>query len=457
MHHQYLTIWDIVLTPIYLLVLILIARRQRNKRYPVGSPLRKYFLPGLYVKFFGVIFIALIYQFYYGSGDTFAYFEHIQVINSSLFDSVNTWFKLLLGKSSDDDPQLYKYISQLRFYSDHSAYIVSVIGAVVGLFGFTTYIPIALIFAYLSYTGIWAMYRTFANIYPHLIKPLAVAFLFIPSTFIWGSAIFKDTICMFGLGWMVYASFRIFINRDFSLKNLLLLSLSFYLIAIVKLYILLSFMPALSLWILLRYSHKIRSAAMRLLARLLFVGITVLGFVFFANSFAKEMDRYSLDKIVQTASGTRNWIAYATDEEGSGYTLGEFDNTITGMLSKFPQAVVVTLYRPFLWEARKVIVMLSSLEALAFLFFTLKVIFTRRKNLFKIGKDPNLIFCLIFSIIFAFSVGITSYNFGALSRYKIPCLPFFAASLVILLYKNVKPEKELSPKKPGYSKKLELA
>jgi hypothetical protein len=51
-----------------------------------------------------------------------------------------------------------------------------------------------------------------------------------------------------------------------------------------------------------------------------------------------------------------------------------------------------------------------------------------------IVKDPNLTFCLVFSIIFAFAVGISSYNFGALSRYKIPCLPFYAAALVILLY-----------------------
>jgi hypothetical protein len=50
-----------------------------------------------------------------------------------------------------------------------------------------------------------------------------------------------------------------------------------------------------------------------------------------------------------------------------------------------------------------------------------------------VSKDPNIIFCLIFSLIFAFAVGISSYNFGALSRYKIPCLPFYAAFLFILL------------------------
>ena len=92
---QYLTIWDLVLTPIYLFILIAIAKSQRDKRYPIGHPLRKYYLPGLYVKFGGAIFIALVYQFYYGGGDTFNFFRHSQVINFALNDSISNWIDLL--------------------------------------------------------------------------------------------------------------------------------------------------------------------------------------------------------------------------------------------------------------------------------------------------------------------------------------------------------------------------
>jgi ABC-type Fe3+ transport system permease subunit len=106
------------------------------------------------------------------------------------------------------------------------------------------------------------------------------------------------------------------------------------------------------------------------------------------------------------------------------------------MLTKFPAGVVVTLFRPFPWEVKKVIVALSALEAIIFLAGTLIVFF---RNGFwgffrKIFSDPNLTFFLSFSLIFAFAVGVSSYNFGALSRYKIPCLPFYAALLIILYY-----------------------
>jgi len=455
---QSLTIWDLVLTPIYLAILILIAKSYRDRKYPHGHPLRPYYLPGLYAKFGGAIFIALVYQFYYGGGgDSFNYHNHSVIINSSLDDSFGTWFDLILRRPVDTNPKLYAYASQMEWYIDPASYPIASLGAVFGLLNGTTYIPIALLFAFFSYTGIWAMYITFAKLYPKMQKPLAFAFLFIPSTIVWGSGMYKDTVCMFGLGWMIYTSFRIFLHRDFSVGNLLLMAISFYLIAVIKIYILLSFLPALSLWILLNYSHRIHSSGVRFLVRTVFVGVAVAGFFYISQVFAKELNKYSLEKIAQTSTVTRDWIAYASGDEGSAYDLGDFEPTVAGMLSKFPAAVVVTLFRPFLWEVNKVIVGLSAIEAALFLGLTLYIIFKGGPLRFvrKVVSDPNLTFFFVFSVIFAFAVGISSYNFGALSRYKIPCLPFYGALLMIMFYsvrdKNTSQAAALRKAPPVYS------
>jgi hypothetical protein len=431
---NFLTVWDLVLTPIYLSLIIFLAGRHRDKKYPVGHPLRPYYLPGLYAKLGGAIFIGLVYQYYYQGGDTSNYFRHALVINSALKDSFGTWLDLVLQVSPDKNPRLFEYTSQMEWYGAASTYTVAVIAALFGLLNGTSYMPIALLFAWLSYTGIWAMYRTFARIYPGQEKQLAIAFLFIPSVVVWGSSIFKDTICMFGLGWMIYCTFRVFVNGDFSIKNIFLLVLGFYLVAVIKLYILLAFLPALSLWLLMSYSSRIRSVAARWVLNFLFIGVVIAGFLYFTEQFAKELNKYSLDKIAQTANTTRGWISYSSGDEGSAYDLGDFSPTIGGMLSKFPAAVVVSLYRPFLWESKKILILLSAIESLVLLFFTLKAIIKLKGRIFStIGKDPNLTFCLVFALVFAFAVGISSYNFGALSRYKIPCLPFYAAFLVIIL------------------------
>jgi len=106
------------------------------------------------------------------------------------------------------------------------------------------------------------------------------------------------------------------------------------------------------------------------------------------------------------------------------------------MLTKFPLAVNVTLFRPYIWESGKVLVFFNALESLALLLLTLKVLSVvgLKQSLSTIRSNPTIQFALLFSIVFAFAVGISSFNFGALSRYKIPCIPFYALSMVLIYY-----------------------
>ena len=441
----YISIFDFVLLPFYVALIYIIAYRMRNKKYPGKHPWRKYFIPALSVKIFGAIFIGLVFAYYYGVGDTFYYFSHAQGINKVLSESVSKWFSVLLHIPAYNDPEYANILPGLFWYNDPASYTVVVITCIISAFTFTTYFPTTVIFAFISFTGLWALFRTFASLYPRLTRPIAIAVLFIPSVFVWGSGIFKDTVCIFGLGWLTYSTFRMLIHKDFSIRNLLLAAVSFILIAKVKLYILLAFMPALLMWILFTYSQRIKNKSAKLLVKFIFVGVVGAGFLFFMQRFGNEMGKFSLEKVVQTSEATRGYIYYVSGDEGSAYNLGNFDPSIGGMITKFPLAVNVTLFRPYPWEAKKIIVLLSSFEALLFLFLTLKILF--KVGIVRIwqtiGGDPAIQFCLIFSVIFAFAVGISTYNFGALSRYKIPCLPFYALSLLLIYYKNAKPGRYL--------------
>ena len=439
---QFITSLDFALLPVVLGIVYAFAYNFRNRWYPRNHPWRRYFIAGLTVKVFGSIFIGLIYAYYYKGGDTFNYFNQSQIINSAFDESPGKWLNLLFRIPSATNEAYYNYISRMDFYNDSASYSVSAITAFVSSLTLNTYLPAAVLFAFISFSGIWALFRTFATLYPSLTRQIAIATLFIPSTFVWGSGIFKDTICMFGLGWLTYGTFQMLAKRNFKAGNAILTVLSFYLIAKVKPYILLGFIPALGIWILFNYSQRIKSPGAKFLVKLLFVAIIIGGFLFFMQRLGTEtLGKYSLDKLVQTSSINRGYIYYVSGEEGSAYSLGDFDATIPGMLSKFPLAVNVTFFRPYLWEAKKVIVLLSAIEALIFLFITLKILFS--VGIIRIWRtvnsDPTIQFCLIFSIIFAFAVGISSYNFGALSRYKIPCLPFYALALILIYYKNNKP------------------
>ena len=442
-----ISILDFVLLPFFLAIVYGIAYKIRNTKYSYKHPWRKYFIPALTVKIFGAVFIGLIYAYYYKGGDTFNYFNQSQIINSSFDESIVKWVNLLFHVPSRFDNNYYSYTSQMSWYSDPASYAFCSITAFLGVFTYNTYLPTSVLFAFLSFTGVWALFRTFASLYPHFTKSIAVVILFIPSVFVWGSGIFKDTVCIFALGWLTYGTFRFQIQRDFSFRNILLSVLSFFLITKIKLYILLGFVPALLIWVLFSYAQKIRNAASRFLVKVIVSLILGGAFLFFMQRFGDELGKYSLEKVVATSNVTRGWIAYASsrEENASSYNLGDFSPTLGGLLSQFPLAVNVTLFRPYLWEAKKIIVVLSALEALIFFFLTLKILFTigPAKIWRTILNEASVQFCLIFSIIFAFAVGISSYNFGALSRYKIPCLPFYAMALVLIYYKNTPPRKKL--------------
>jgi hypothetical protein len=436
---QFITLFDYVLLPFYLAIIYGIAYKRRNRLYPAKHPWHKYYIPALSLKIGGAIFIGLVYQYYYGGGDTAEYFRHARVINSSFDESFEKWINLLLRIPSQNNGEYYNYISQMQWYSDDASYFVASITAFLNMFTFNSYLPTTVLFAFISFSGVWALFRTFASLYPQLTKPIAIATLFIPSMFVWGSGIFKDTICVFGLGWLTYGVFRIMVQRDFRFSNLFITLLSFLLLAKVKLYILLAFLPALLMWVFFNYTQKIKNTGQRWLAKVLLMAIVAAGFLFFMQRFANELGKYSLENIAHSSYETRWWLSYVSNiEQGSMYDLGEFSPTIGGMLSKFPLAVNVTLFRPYLWEVKKAIVALSGFEALLFLFLTLKILFVigPMKVWKTISTEPTIQFCFVFAIIFAFAVGISSYNFGALSRYKIPCMPFYALGLIMLYYKN---------------------
>lgn len=444
-----ITILDFALLPYFLGVFYVIAVRRRNKHYPEGHPWRKYYIPGLTVKFAGSIFLGLIYAYYYGYADSFEFYHHSLVINSALNESVFKWLNLVLHIPDAYDPSYYRYTSQMPWYIiDNSSYIVSAVCAVFGLLTFNTFLPTSLIFAFVSYSGVWALFRTFQALYPQFTKQVAACVLFIPSVVLWGSGILKDTLCLFALGWFTYSTFRLMIQRDFRISNIAISAFCFLMLAKIKIYILLAYLPAMFVWIFLLYTQTIRNGTLRIFVRISSITAIAGISLFLMQTMNEELGAYSLDRIAETSNAVRGWIEYSSiRDEGSGYDLGDFGTSPAAMLMKFPQAVNVTFFRPYIWESKKPIVLFSALESFLFLFCTLKVLFTvgLRNCWLTIKQDNTIQFCLVFSIIFAFAVGITTYNFGTLSRYKIPCIPFYALAVVLIYYQNMPRDKKLLP------------
>ena len=220
---------------------------------------------------------------------------------------------------------------------------------------------------------------------------------------------------------------------------LILLSLvSIALLVFIKAYILVALLPVLIFKILLVYKKRVKNNPVKQIIFYIVLIVVCFGLYIGAQFAITALSKYQTESLLATIKVQKDYLLSTNESEGSFYNLGDFEPTIQGVARLILPAINVTLFRPYPWEARVAIQFLNAMESTATFLFTLYVLFTR--NFFKTIKyiyhDSNLIMCLVFTLIFAFFVGISSYNFGALSRYKIPCTPFYILFLSIILSKK---------------------
>lgn len=425
---------DLIITPIYFILFTAIAYFIRP--YVTNAQTKKYFLPALWVRFAGAILLGVLYQFYYGGGDTFNYWEHgSRWIYEAFQEDITIGLKLLLdgggGRTLDET---YTYSTRIWYYRDPASYMVVRLSAIFDLFTFHTYSASALFFAVFSFSGMWAMYSALQAKYPLNANRLAIAILFIPSVIFWGSGILKDTVTLGALGWMTWALVRWIDLKKKSIKELVVFIVAFFLIFSIKKYILICFIPMVAVWLFLKNLKRIRNVILRVLIIPFLLALFGISGFFALQQISREDDKYELESLAERARITAYDIRYGwgarTGGDG-GYDIGLPDGTWQSMIRLMPAAINVSLFRPYLWEVRNPLMLLSAMEAIIVLVFFIRMLLKR--GFIKNFSDPFLIFCLGFSLLFAFAVGISTFNFGTLMRYKIPFMPFIG---LFLIYKS---------------------
>lgn len=427
-------IQDFIVTPFYFFIFLLLAYLVRPMF--TNAQTKPYFIPGLLVKFIGALALGMIYQFYYGGGDTFNFHTHgSHWIWQAFMDEPTKGIQLFLSNGSHHG-STYQYSSHIWFFRDAASMFVIKITAFFDLFTFGTYSATALFFAAFAFSGHWALFTVFQKHYPSVTKHLAIACIFIPSVIFWGSGILKDSITLAALCWMTYALFRMALFSRFTLINILLFLFMGWMIYSIKIYILLCFLVGSSIFLYLQYISKVRSVLIKIMIAPMLMVFFLGGGYLALNKISEDDSRYALDKIGETAMITAYDIRYgwgARQGENSGYTLGELDGSIGSLIRLAPQGIIVTLFRPWIWEVKNPLMLLAALESMIFLALTLYLLTTQKwKLILHQLKHPVTLFCLSFALMFAFAVGVSTFNFGTLMRYKIPVMPFYGIFLVLI-------------------------
>jgi hypothetical protein len=433
---DYISIKDFVFFFIHLIFIAFILYTIKRKNED-ENPAYRYFMPAYFAKvFFGIIF-TLIYLLYYRGGDAISYFWSSRALSRLILEDPQAAFSIIFldqrdittwsAFNSETSWPLYSFF----FFKGDSAGVFR-LGSIFMTLGFNCWLPALLVINLFFFRGIWKFYLLVCKFYPDNIKWNAIVVLFIPSVLFWGSGIMKDSFTLACSLWLVTNIYYCFIEPRRFLNNFLMLILNVIIILTLKPYVFVALLPPAMLWVSFLFIKKINNKLLRIVsAPTLLMGGIALGF--FALSLSQtKLGVYGSSTGALKQAQTMQQDLIRSDQYGKNYyDIGKFDASISGVIKKAPTAIIAGLFRPFLWEATNMVTFLSGMENAVILLLTLYLLFRIGiRAVYKvIIREPLILFSLIFSVIFAFSVGLATANFGALVRYRILAVPFFLIAL----------------------------
>ncbi|MFI5164231.1 MAG: hypothetical protein ACHQHP_03175 [Bacteroidia bacterium] len=484
----------IILAIIYTILFVFLIRKL--KFFQTEGISRRTFVFAFLVKIiFGFIFWA-VYTYhvpYQQRADAFLYFDDGKAIYKALFEQPVSYFKILFGFN---DTSLGHYIDQTGHWKMayvqglyNETRTVIRFNAIVDIFSFGNYHVHTVFLCFLSMIGLMGVYKTFVPFLSTKKKELFVIVFFLPSVLFWGSGVLKEGLILFSMGMLIYHYHKV-VSEKISITRIILVFLFAGLLCITKIYILMILVPVFiaHLWIVKTGMRK--PEIKYLIVFTVFISIGFLQKKYDLPFMLMDKQRQSIymasggsylgivdkDKFIyikpeiknriiplpekpgyckiapgvpyvswyfneyndstyvrHSADTTTYWVYYDLAEAGSKIDIPLLYPSWMSILKNSPFAFVNTAFRPFIFEAKNPLMILSAIENLFIVAFILICIFFFSK---KIQNRHLICFCASFVILLFILIGLTTPILGAVVRYKIPALPFLLIAFLFILDKE---------------------
>ncbi|MBR2196185.1 MAG: hypothetical protein IJ911_11280 [Salinivirgaceae bacterium] len=432
---EVITLTDALIVPLYLMILWWIASSVRRNHID-AEPCYRYFTVGLMLKIFAGIAFALIYTYHYGETDTHYYYWGTQSIERLAHKDFGAFAKVMAGVHT---PEVHSAFDRTTgwptYWRDPNSFAVCRFNVPLYLLGAKTFLGNIIVLNALLFIGFWKFYKLMLKLFPNNDRNFAIALLFVPSVVFWGSSLLKDSWCLVASMFVFCAVHSLLISRKRIFINVILLIICSYICMSIRPYSFFTTIGACIVWIGFVYVYRMRSRMFRVLFFPIIVTVMwLVGVGLFSRLGSLANERYqSLDAIIETAVIIQDDLKKEY-YGGNSFDIGAFEPTIGGLVSKAPAAIVAGVFRPFVWESRNVLMFISGLETLGLMLLIIFLLFKfgLRRIFSVVMRNPFLISASVFVVTYAFFVGLTTANFGALVRYRMPVIVFLALILAVV-------------------------
>jgi hypothetical protein len=371
--------------------------------------------------------------------------------------------------------------------------------ALIHFISFGNYFVHALFSCFLSFIGINWIYKTFKDQFKDKEIYFFLIWVLFPGVWFWTSGVFKEGPALFLLGMLLVSLKRVIALRKYSLKNILMLFVALQLSFAFKSYLMLPVLIATIIFFGVKNRTQ-RSVGLKYIGVLVVIfiitnvtmhlfmkkdAVKILaerqrnfidvsnGGLFLVNreKFIRTEYDFSLIEIDSTQKevtakmkpGIQYMYFMQTDmldtlycknntDTATAYTLSYVipkSNTTfkpfvivtdwPSFLKAIPYSLYITILKPFFFDARNTIDIVSSIENLIIILSLFWFIYNGIKQEF---RDPHYIYFLSIVVMVLIIIGITSPNLGAMQRYRSLVMPFVL--LTALLSSTIKDPLRLS-------------
>lgn len=396
------------------------------RRQSWAQALHPYFYPALFLKLLCGVLLGLLYFLYYGGGDTVVYYKGSLILTRLAHEDVAAYIRLLFfNEFSSKAFRTSVPFSQFPGFTN-SFFLIKLL-SLLNLLTNNSYYLNGLYFSLFSFWGAAKLTAVLAQAFPAYKSAGAVAFLFFPSVVFWSSGLLKDAVLFGSMCWVISFFLMLAYRQRLHTTTLLLAPIIILLFCRIKFFLAFMLLPLLLLYLLVKllakYSRYLQSHSRQVLLMAVAVVIFALagGLV-----FKVYLDGFFYINLVESY---QHMLALSQEKPHIEYhTLAP---TIASFAVHAPEAVLSAIYRPFLWEYGNWLFVLLGLENMVLLLLSVLAVGAALR-----GKKPDImtehVLFMAVILLFAAVFGLSTPNFGTLSRYRVAFLPF----LVYLLLQN---------------------
>lgn len=402
--------------PILIIIGILLNKRSRNE------PLIKFYWPGLLLKLAAGIALGILYKFYYqGQGDTFVFEQYANVLSDLFIIDPIEYLKVVFLNYTPESENI-----RILFF-DPRLVAFSKIASILNIISFQNYWITALYLSLFSFVGAWMLANYLVKIFKTSIGATAFAFLFFPSFVFWSAGLIKETFVIGSICFIAAITLKYIHHRKTTIPELLFLLLITYWSWQIKFYYLLILLPNLLSYLLItrvghlpifnNYNERKAIGFFLIFGLITFTAILIHPTLSIQYLIAALYESYSLMLETSTYYGK---IAFE---------FHDFQPNVISILLNTPKALVIGLFRPFIWESPINLTFLVGIEGTFIIILAIGKVYQQIKGTFKIPIEATALLTYVF--LTAIMMSLISPNWGTLIRYKSAFLPFWVLFLCV--------------------------